>query len=343
MRERALKSADVAREAGVSRATVSYVLNDRRDVRVSDATRQHVWDVARRLGYIGSPAGRALRTGRGEVVLLLLPDWEFGGQLAYVLEDIGQLVAKHGLVCLRYEGPHWQGSLDRLLGRIPVACVVTLAPLEGNDHDTLASTQVPEVRAWLLDQPGHPHTTTIHQADIVKAQIDHLLQQGYPRLAYLATEERHGRPFTDARISAFDEICRSRGLSPMPTAMVSCDVDAIASVLHTWIASSPAPLGVIAWNDLTALGIISAADLGGFQIPHQLGVIGGDDTLVASLTRPSLSSVRFDLASEARGIASQIAAAVGQDVTDQVSDAVLVQVVPRESTARAAAEVSHSD
>lgn len=334
MGEPALTSADVAREAGVSRATVSYVLNDRRDVRVSDATRKRVLDVARQLGYIGSPAARALRSGRGDVVLLLLPDWEVGGQIGSLLKDFGQLVAKHGLVCLRYEGPNWQGSLDRLLGRIPAACVVTLAPLGDSDANSLASAQVPEVRAWLLDQPGQPATTLIHQSAIVEAQIDHLLQRGYSRLAYLAAEEPQARMFTDARTTAFQEICLVRGLTPSPSAIVSCDVDVITAVLQTWIVASTEPLGVIAWNDLTALGIVSAANSCGFEIPRQLGVIGVDDTLVASLTRPTLSSVRFDLASEAQDIATKVAAAVGQKTNPQVSGGVSVQVVPRESTRR---------
>lgn len=328
-----LSSTDVAREAGVSRATVSYVLNDRRDVRVSDATRQHVLDVARRLGYVASPAARALRSGRGEVVLLLIPAWEVAGQLELLLEEIGQLVAQQGLVCLRYEGPQWQGSLDRLLAQIPVACVVTFDPLPERDAQTVAATRTAEVRAWLLDHPGQPHTTVIDQGAVVEAQVDHLLQRGYRRLAYLALHEPRGQAFTQARTSAFVDLCRVRGLEEAPTATVAADVDAVIPVLRSLTASVSEPLGLATWNDLTALAVLSAAAACGLQVPHDLGVIGGDDTAMASLTRPPLSSVRFNLTSEAEGIAARIAAVVGHQSEQAPSAAEGVHVVARESTA----------
>jgi DNA-binding LacI/PurR family transcriptional regulator len=328
-----LSTTDVAREAGVSRATVSYVLNDRRDVRVSEDTRRRVLDVARRLGYSGSPAARALRTGRGDVVLLLIPGWEVAGQLELLLEEIGRLVAQHGLVCLRYEGPHWQGSLHKLLSRIPTACVVTLSPLGDDDTHALASAGIPEVTAWLLDQPGQSHTTTITQAAIVSAQVDHLLDQGYQRLAYLAIEEPRGHAFTQARITAFQEICRTRGVTQTASATVASDLDSITRTLQTWTAPSSDPLGIAAWNDLTGLAILSAAAANGINIPSDLGVIGGDDTPHAALTHPTLSSVRFNLPAEAVGIAAQIAAALNHPI-DHPNDpnTAAVEVMAREST-----------
>lgn len=322
-------------EAGVSRATVSYALNDRRDVRMSEATRDHVLDVARRLGYVGSPAARALRSGRGDVVLLLVPEWDVAGQIALLLEEIGRLVSQHGLVCLRYEGPHWRGSLDRLLARVPAACVVSFDPLDTHDSQALKSAGVPEVPAWLLNHPGHPHTTAIDQETIVEAQIDHLLQQRYKRLAYLAVEEPRGQEFTQARISAFHDICRARGLAQAPSAVVTPDMESIAAILYSWTSPSAEPLGVAAWNDITALGIISAASVCGLEVPHNIGVIGGDDTLVAALARPSISSIRFNLPSEAKGIVIRIAAVLGQgtDETETLLSA-FVETVPRESTAK---------
>ena len=71
-------SADVARESGVSRTTVSYVLNGTPGTSISDATRQRVLEAAARLGYAPSAAARTLRSGRSDLVLCLLPDWPVG-------------------------------------------------------------------------------------------------------------------------------------------------------------------------------------------------------------------------------------------------------------------------
>lgn len=327
-----VRTEDVAREAGVSRATVSYVLNGRRDVRVSDTTRRRVLDVARRIGYVGSPAARALRNGRGDVVLLLLPDWEVTGQLELLLGHVGQLVGQHGLVCLRYEGAQWQGSLNTVLARISAACVVTFDPLSEDDARALQSAGVPEVHTGILDYPGSPHTTTIGQAAIVAAQVDHLLNQGYRRLAYMAMDEPRGRKFVDARVAAFDEICRARGIPDALITMADQNLESIISALSGWVTTSPEPLGVAAWNDLAGLGILSAAAKLSIRVPHDLGVIGGDDTLVAALTNPSLSSVRFDLTTEAEGIAARIASILGYDTNLRAPDGALVEAIARESS-----------
>lgn len=326
---------DVAREAGVSRATVSYVLNDRRDVRVSEGTRGRVMEVARRLGYVGSPAARALRSGRGDVVLLLVPDWEVSGQLELLLEEIGRLVAEHGLVCLRYEGEHWQGSLHRLLSRISCACVVTFDPLHSGDEHALESAGIPEVSARLLDRPGLPHTVGLGQDTIVAAQVEHLLAQGYKRLAYLATEEPRGRAFTEARVAAFHDICARHGVDDAISATVASDPAIIAETVHDWVNRSAEPLGIAAWNDLAALAITSAAAAHDIPIPQRLGIIGGDNTPVAAFARPAISSVRFNLPSEAKNIAARVAAAIGRVPDHTSADTTpVVEVVARLSTAR---------
>lgn len=330
------KTEDVARAAGVSRATVSYVLNDRRDARVSDATRERVLEAARNIGYVGSPAARALRNGRGEVVLFLVPEWEVEGQLELLLEEIGQRVAQQNLVCLRYEGSRWQGSLDSVLSRIPAACVITFDPLSAADAQTLKSAGVPEVTARLLDRPGKPHTTAISQDAIVAAQVDHLLDQGYRRLAYLAIEEPRGQDFTAARTAAFERICSDRSVTHTHSATVRRGGSAIAEAVAQWTSETNDPLGIVAWNDLTGLGIISAANDLNLPIPGRLGVIGGDESLIAALTRPTLSSVRFNLQSEAAGIAAQIAAALGNQLIDQEATSEAVSVIERESTDRLA-------
>ncbi|BCW86638.1 LacI family transcriptional regulator (plasmid) [Arthrobacter sp. NicSoilE8] len=329
-----LTVSDVAREAGVSRATVSYVLNDRRDVRVSEPTRRRVMDTARRLGYVGSPAARALRSGRGDVVLLLVPDWEVSGQLELLLEEVGRLVADYGLVCLRYEGEHWQGSLHKLLSRISCACVVTFDLLNADDVQALESARVPEVSARLLDHPGLPHNTAIGQDAIVAAQVDHLLEQGYTRLAYLATEEPRGRAFTTARVAAFHQICSTRAVTDVMSATVPIDPESISETVRAWFELSSEPLGIAAWNDLTALGIIGAAASHQIPVPQKLGVVGGDNSPVAALARPPISSVKFNLPSEAKGIAARIAETLGHNQNDEaVASVVAVEVVARGSTA----------
>lgn len=323
-------SADVARLAGVSRATVSYVLNGRTDVPVKEATRQQVLEAARELDYHPSPAARALRAGHGDVVLVLLPDWAVG-QFADILAELGRLVGAHGLVCLRHEGRQWQGNLAHLLARVTAAVVVTVEPLSPDDASALARAGVPEVRLWWLDDPGHLHSTVVDQADVVRVQVDHLIDQGYRRLAYLALEDAHSRRFIDVRISAFEQIARERGLRMSPVAVEPHDLDAVRTRLDAWTRRPSRPLGLCTWSDVTALAALSAARSLGLDVPGQVGIIGVDDTAAARLALPALTSVRLDLGQEAAMAAHHVAQALGI-ATSELVPREAVHLVQRSST-----------
>src|SRR3954452_6598558 len=79
---------DVAKEAGVSQATVSYVLNDTPGQTIPEATRQRVREAMGRLGYTPHGAARALRLGRSDAVLFVLPDWPLGPALISLVEGL---------------------------------------------------------------------------------------------------------------------------------------------------------------------------------------------------------------------------------------------------------------
>jgi DNA-binding LacI/PurR family transcriptional regulator len=327
-----VNSTDVARVAGVSRATVSYVLNDRQDVKITDAVRRRVRAVAHELGYQPSPAARALRTGRGDVVLLLLPEWETTGEVGRFLEETARLVTNQGLACLRYEGAAWRNDLGRLLTLVMAAAVVTFEPLAAVDAKALANAGIPEVQVFILDQPGQPHMTRIGQKDVVAAQMEHLRARGYMSFGYMAAEHPHTEGFQAERIAAFRSMCDDLNLAGS-VAVVANDLAVVTATVDDWLRRSSKRLGICAWNDHTAIGILTSARQLGVDVPQRLGVIGCDDTPTARLVVPALSSVRFDLKREAAGVAQQLAAALGRSASENTQhDAEAVEAVPRAST-----------
>jgi DNA-binding LacI/PurR family transcriptional regulator len=322
---------DVALRAGVSRTTVSYVLNGRTDVTIPATTRAQVFAAAEELDYHPSPAARALRVGHGEVVLVLLPGWA-AGQFADVLAALGGLISKQGLVCLRHEGTQWEGQLAGLLGRVTAAVVVTMEPLRQVDAEALARAGVPEVRLWWRDHPGQPRTSVLDQAEIVRLQVDHLLERGFTRLAYLALDAPSSRSFQEVRIAAFEEICRDRRVRSPLVAVEPEDLDAVTARLSTWTRRTATPLGVCGWSDVTAMAVLQAAQALGLRVPDQVGVVGVDDSPVARLARPAISSVSLDLAQEAAGLAGQIGRLLKVDLPTEASALPAAALVARAST-----------
>src|ERR1700759_2300938 len=121
---RRVTSADVARMAGVSRATVSYVLNDTPHQTISSGTRSRVLDAAARLGYAPSAAARALRTGRSEGVLCLLPDWPIRAEAGSVVANLSTALARHGLTLVAPPGNREDRPITEIWKAITPAAVI---------------------------------------------------------------------------------------------------------------------------------------------------------------------------------------------------------------------------
>ncbi|MGH6656767.1 MAG: LacI family DNA-binding transcriptional regulator, partial [Actinocrinis sp.] len=95
--KRRVTSAQVAQRSGVSRATVSYVLNGAPNQSISEQTRQRVLTAAEELGYTPFAPARALRAGRSDMVLHLIPQWPIGAAIAELIEAMTVRLAREGL------------------------------------------------------------------------------------------------------------------------------------------------------------------------------------------------------------------------------------------------------
>ncbi len=119
---RRVTSADVARHAGVSRATVSYVVNDVADAGISAETKERVLAAAAELGYSQYGPGRALKSGRSDVVLFVLNDMPVGHAINQLVHELQVRFGANGLSLVLYRvGPEQQPPVADL-ARDRAAC-----------------------------------------------------------------------------------------------------------------------------------------------------------------------------------------------------------------------------
>jgi DNA-binding LacI/PurR family transcriptional regulator len=187
---RRVTSADVARMAGVSRATVSYVLNDTPHQTISAATRSRVRAAAEALGYAPSAAARALRTGRSDVVLCLLPDWPIGSGMGALLGNLSTALARHGLTFVAHPGSREDRPIAHIWKALSPAAVLAFTDFSDDEIDAMRAAGVALVvadlavigvddipAARLADPPLSTVTTdqaavAAHLAETVVAVID---------------------------------------------------------------------------------------------------------------------------------------------------------------------------
>ncbi|MEZ0448323.1 LacI family DNA-binding transcriptional regulator [Cellulomonas sp. ICMP 17802] len=302
---RAVTAKDVAREAGVSQATVSYVINAHPGQKISAPTRERVQAAIDRLGYTPSESARALRKGSSNVVLLVLPDIPFGPTLAHLIEQIADELEPFGLTTItrrvRATSPlasHWR-SLQ------PVA-VVSIAAISPEDEAEMQAAGVLVVSA-LLSPSSQRLGISVPQTLIGRMQVEHLAYAGHRHLGYAAPDDVRVTGFYQLRLEGVRSACLDLGLADPVVVPVALDTSSAEQAVRYW-RSLPDPVtAVAAYNDETAFAVLAGMQRLGLSAPRDLAVIGVDNIPLAALASPPLTTIDQNLGMVAAYVARQIA------------------------------------
>ncbi len=301
---------DVASAAGVSTATVSYVLNDLPGHSIPEATRTRVRDAARELGYTRSSAARTLARGRSDIVLLLVPELPLGHVLVGIMEGLTRGCARLGLQLLARL--QLAGEDVELLCReiMPAAVIVLLDP----DPRPLAQIRalgvpVTQWRAGTESPSGEgPDEVRVPTDAIGRLQAETLVTHGHTRLAFLGPADAGLRTLAEGRFAGVSEYCAEHGL----TAPMELRVErgrAAPDLLRRCVAAGVT--GVCVYNDDLALRVLAAAHAAKLSVPGDLAIIGVDDIPAGQWTDPPLTTVAFELDTISARILNNVARALG--------------------------------
>jgi DNA-binding LacI/PurR family transcriptional regulator len=319
---------DVAREAGVSQATVSYVLNDTPNQTIPLATRRRVLDAVERLGYAPSAAARTLRTGTSSTVLLVLPDVPIVGPLSGIADALADALEPHGysVAVRRHRG---LAMLERAWKEIRPAAVVNVASFDADEATAIRSAGIPVVSA-LPDGEGPGVVFVPHRA-AGRLQAAHLLERGHVRIGYATTTSRRESVFAEGRLRGVTEVLVAAG-HPAPVVLpVPLDAEAAAASIAPWVTAGPSAVtAVCTYHDDQAFALLAGMRLRGLRAPDDLAVVGMDNVSLAPFADPPLTSVDIGVPRIVPAIAAALLAAIrGESAPAADTAATLVR---REST-----------
>jgi DNA-binding LacI/PurR family transcriptional regulator len=326
---RRVTSADVARVAGVSRATVSYVMNATPSQTISPGTRTRVLDAAARLGYAPSAAARALRTGRSDVVLCLLPDWPIGPEVGALLGNLSKALARAGLTFVAHPGNREDRPIAEIWKAITPAAVLAFTDFSDDEIDAMRSAGVALVVALLGRSRQRRGELEVPQHLVGRLQAGRLAGRGHTRLGYAFPDDDRVRFFADPRLAGVRAACADLGLAAPAVETVALDPVAAAAAVRRWRAGGVT--GVCAYNDEVALAVLAGLRSAGLSAPAGLAVIGVDDIAVARLADPPLTTVTTDQVAVAAHLAATVLAAITGAPPPPSPMTDLVQVVARDS------------
>ena len=284
--------AAVAQLAGVSVATVSKVVNGRSDV--APETRSRVRELLRRYDYV-APVAR-----RGEGLAHPTVEVQFAGDLKpYVAEALGGVVdaaAELGVSVVISQpepGPRWARELVSMGRRALIAVTSVYNPAY---LDALTQAGLPLVVLDPLHLP-HADVNSVGPTNFAGgfAATQHLLALGHRRIAYLGGPAAAAA--NQARAHGYRAAMEARKV-PVPDAYVrSGEFTYQTGMLGAaaLLDLDTAPTAVFAGNDEIALGVIETARTRGLRVPEDLSVVGFDDTLLARVASPPLTTVRQPL------------------------------------------------
>jgi DNA-binding LacI/PurR family transcriptional regulator len=324
---RRVTSADVAREAGVSRATVSYVLNDVPHQKIPEATRQRVWDAAARLGYAPSAAARALRTGRSDIVLGLLPDWPIEHVLGRLIQQLTNAFAEHGLTFVVHSSARPARPLRDIWKAMTPAAVLALQEFADLEAEAMRAAGIEVVMAMHGGIRDEPRPPLVSEQPIGALQARHLAGP-HRRLGYAWPDLPGLDVLARPRLEGVRRTCADLGLPEPDVRTVPLDGPGAAEVVKAWLAADPAVTGVCAFNDNVALAVLAGLGRLGLRAPRDLAVIGVDDVPGASLAQPPLTTVARDTDAIARGLARRVVDSLGgrEVPAEPLRDELLIRV-----------------
>ncbi|MEV7728845.1 LacI family DNA-binding transcriptional regulator [Streptomyces sp. NPDC087917] len=295
-----LTSADVARLAGVSRATVSFVLNDTQGHRVSEATRARVLDAARQLGYVPHAAARSLRAGRSNLVLMPSSISAVGRLVSDWVDDLHSELDRHGYTAVLHAG-RFTDPLDaaRAWAELRPAAVIALDGdrLTPQAAELLRRAGVSGLLAFASRAVPGVHTIGFDHARIGATAAEHLIARGRTRIGVVMPQERGLATLAGPRLAGAESVA-ARHMATVTALELSYTRESATALARRW-----ADLGldaVFAYNDEYAALLLHALRAEGIVVPDDVAVVGSDDLVLSSLQQPPLTSIRLDLVSPAR-------------------------------------------
>ncbi|MDA3646795.1 LacI family transcriptional regulator [Saccharopolyspora indica] len=325
---------DVAREAGVSRTTVSFVLNDTPGQSIPESTRQAVLAAADRLGYAPSAAARALRSGRSEVVLCLLGSWVASREKDRFLGLMTAHLAEEGFAFVAHSRAYTDRPVDDLWRAITPAAVITLLDLSPDDRAAVERSGAAIVEVSLDPPRSGQVGSALNQADIGRMQVEHLVARGHRRIAYVFPDDPGHEPMAVRRLDGVRAECRKRDLADPFVRALPGGEGAAGNVVSELRRGRWPVTGVCAFSDETAFALLAGMRENGLQAPADLAVIGVDDDPLARYSYPPLTTIRVDMAAEARRLIDAVLVALGRESRTkppQIEEPIL-NLVERDST-----------
>ncbi len=290
-----LTISDIARLAGVSKATVSRVINQKANV--DPTTRERVLRIINEKGFVPSITASGLAGGRSRLIGVLSPPftWPF---VPEIMRGVAELMEHTSYEIVLYSINPTRSHhdvLDRIIGMRLTSGLLAMLPGKLSKHLTdLRDHGLPIV---VIDDQGPPVDLPwvgINNFESAYEATRHLIELGHRRIAHIQGPVDFR--CTAERIEGYRQALIEVGIDPDPRLMleggfVTEGGSACAHKLFT-LDANERPTAIFSANDQMAYGLIDVAAEYGIRVPEDVAIVGFDDELLSSYIKPALTTIR---------------------------------------------------
>lgn len=286
---------DVARLAGVSAATVSYVLSGKDELvrRIAPETRDRIGAAIAELGYVRNQNARHLRMQRTRRICLLMP--RIGTPFAdSIATDVEATVRRRSYSSVLVMGRDFAACKD-VVGQVEagladgiVAEVEQFTPLE---IDRLFAPLIRAGKDVLLLHPPQdiPAFSSVRQDRLpaFRSMVRRLVDKGHKRFVYI----RHAQSQDAGRSAALDEILTGSGLPPARIVTGAERRASAVAIVQSLLHKESPPDAILVQSDSSAVSVIQALARLGLKVPSEIAVVGSGNAEEGALCFPALTTI----------------------------------------------------
>jgi len=286
---------DVAEKAGVSKATVSRVLND--TAVVNKETRKRVMEAIETLHYTPSFLAKGMRRKKTNTFGIIIPDFR---NLYYseLLKAIEEEAKKHGYIALictgemnaQREREYIEYLLSRQIEGLVLCCYVNI--VENSSFINQISKKVPII---VMDQPsrGLPVSSTYSDGySGFKMLVGYLIEKGHQRIGMIRSLHRY--PCSESRFVGYMDTLRENGIDIDQNLIDESEFTAAGGYESARrLLSRSHPTAIVGVNDLIAIGALKYVREKGYSVPDDIAIAGFDNIALSSLVSPQLTTINI--------------------------------------------------
>jgi len=281
---------DVAKEAGVSTATVSNVLN--KTGKVGQRTHLLVLSAVKRLGYVPDVHARHLASRVSRTLGIIVSDIEnpFFPEVIKSFETRARHLGYDAILSdTNYDPRRTKEAADRMMEHKVRGVAIMTSEISLRLIHELARRRIAVTFLDLAPVQGYVSNLRIDYFSGIEQIVKYLHKNGHKRIAFVAG--RPGLKSNVARLQAYEKCMGAVGLEPGPVLHGDLRFEGGLSAGSAIAKLTPRPTAVIAVNDLTAVGVIKGLLKAGLRVPDDVSVTGFDKTRLAEYSNPTITTV----------------------------------------------------